>query len=97
MEQKSKECSEINTSIEKIEQDLKDHKEMEVNTKNDLKVFQNDMQNAEAKMQQLESENEWIKVERNHFGISGHFYDFENKNMSDLSIKVKKMGKEIEE
>lgn len=97
IEEKSKESKDVSKVIEKLELEIKEHEEMEVNANNDLRVFQSDMQNAEVKKTQLESENEWIKIEREHFGIRGHFYDFENMNLSDLSVKVKKLSREIED
>lgn len=48
-------------------------------------------------MKQLEDENEWIKVEREHFGRKDHFYDFENMNINELAIKAKKLATEIED
>jgi len=70
---------------------------MSVLAVNERKQYLQDVQNAEAKIKQMEEEFEWIKHEKRLFGQRDQFYDFEQMNISDMTLKAKRLKSEIDD
>ena len=76
--------------IQALQEDLKQ-------AEKDLKNFTQKSIEAKTMLQKMEEDFEWIKTEKQYFGLKGQIYDFESLSLKDFRKKLVSLTDDLQE